>query len=167
MATHVNPVASLQPLTQDSPVRTGSGFLNCTSCTCVKLREKRECFSTIQHCSCVNNLVIIIHLSVFACLYLCLCMFVHSVFLACLVILCTVKEQVVLLFLYVCLFVFVYCEFSCLQLSLIWPSIPRSAFQQAYRGMIQKIIASINKLKMKQRGVCFIDFLVYSGSFNI
>lgn len=104
MATHVDPVASLQPLTQDSPVRTGSGFLNCTSCTCVKLREKRECFSTIQHCSCVNNLVIIIHLSVFACLYLCLCMFVHSVFLACLVILCTVKEQVVLLFLYVCLF---------------------------------------------------------------
>lgn len=102
MAIHVNPVASLQPLTQDSPVRTGSGFLNCTSCTCVKLREKRECFSTIQHCSCVNNLVIIIHLSVFVCLYLCLCMFVHSVFLACLVILCTIKEQVVLLFLFVC-----------------------------------------------------------------
>lgn len=33
--------------------------------------------------------------------------------------------------------------------------------------MIQKIIASINKLKMKQKGVYFIDFLVYSGSFNI
>lgn len=60
-----------------------------------------------------------------------------------------------------------FCEFSGLQLSLIWPSIPRSAFQQAYKGMIQKIIASINKLKMKQRGVYFIDFLVYSGSFNI
>lgn len=44
---------------------------------------------------------------------------------------------------------------------------PRSAFQLACRGMMQKIIASINKLKMKQRGVYFIDFLVYSGSFNI
>lgn len=64
-------------------------------------------------------------------------------------------------------FVFVYCKYSSLLLSLIWPSIPRSAFQQAYKGMIQKIIASINKLKMKQRGVYFIDFLVYSGSFNI
>lgn len=64
-------------------------------------------------------------------------------------------------------FVSVFCEFSGLQLSLIWPSIPRSALQRAYKGMIQKIIASINKLKMKQRGVYFIDFLVYSGSFNI
>ena len=60
-----------------------------------------------------------------------------------------------------------HCKFSCV---LTFPHLtiyPRSAFQQAYKGMIQKIIASINKLKMKQRGVYFIGFLVYSGSFNI
>lgn len=40
-------------------------------------------------------------------------------------------------------------------------------FSQGLWGMIQEIIATINKLKMKQRGADFIDFLMYSGSFNI
>ncbi len=40
-------------------------------------------------------------------------------------------------------------------------------FSQGLWGMIHEIIAAINKLKMKQRGAHFIDFLMYSGSFNI
>lgn len=67
------------------------------------------------------------------------------------------------LFLYVFISVYtLYFFLACPRLSLCTASsvssIPGSAFQRAYKGMIQKIIASINKLKMKQRGVYFIDF---------
>lgn len=44
------PVANPQRFTQDSHVRTSSGFLNSTSCPCVKLREDVFHYSSLFMC---------------------------------------------------------------------------------------------------------------------
>ncbi len=72
-------------------------------------------FATIQNCSCVITLVTVMHLSVFVCLYLCLCTCVHTVLLACLVILCPRASCTLFYF-----FLFCFCVLRVL-LSLAFP----------------------------------------------
>lgn len=101
--THLTPASSFQPLTQHAPVRTNTGYINCIRPTCVKLRERSgyvHCCSTLFMCDypCYCNSLECF--PVFVLMFVCVC--IHTVLLACLVILCTVQEQVVLCFQFFC-----------------------------------------------------------------